>query len=188
MCQVEKLVFMFSESWYLASPSSQSTCYLLHFKALRLCGSSLFASLIPWRQIPYLTELCPHSTQNIAWHIVGCSKHAINVCWFINKDLWSTYYLPRHCACCVRWVVNLGWSLHTLYTCLAVAGEAQWIECWPANWRLASLIPSHGTCLGFRPGPQLGVCERQPIDVPLTHQGFSPSLSPSLPLCLKINK
>ena len=46
---------------------------------------------------------------------------------------------------------------------------------WPVNQKVASLIPIQGTCLGRRPGPRLGACERQPIDV-------------SLPLSLKINK
>ena len=32
------------------------------------------------------------------------------------------------------------------------------------------------------PGPQLGACERQLIDVCLTYQCFFPSLSPFLPL------
>ena len=62
---------------------------------------------------------------------------------------------------------------------LALAGMAQWIERWPANQRVTGSIPSQGTCVGCRPGPQ---CEGQPhIDVSL-------SLSPSLPLSLKINK
>ena len=37
---------------------------------------------------------------------------------------------------------------------LALAGVAQWIERWPANQRVASSIPSQGTCLGCWPGPQ----------------------------------
>ena len=48
-------------------------------------------------------------------------------------------------------------------------------------------IPSQDTCLGCRPGPQLGTCEREPIDISLTHWWFSPSLSPSLSRSLKIN-
>ena len=61
---------------------------------------------------------------------------------------------------------------------MALASVAQWIECYPANQRVTSLIPNQGTCLGCRPGPQWGVYEKQPhIDVSL-----------SLPLCLKINK
>ena len=37
---------------------------------------------------------------------------------------------------------------------IALAGEAQGIESWPANQRVTSLIPSQGTCLSCRPGPQ----------------------------------
>ena len=63
---------------------------------------------------------------------------------------------------------------------LALAGVAQWIECWPVNHRVTGLIPGQGTCLGCGPGPQWGVHKRQPhIDVSL-------ALSPSLLLCLKI--
>ena len=37
--------------------------------------------------------------------------------------------------------------------CSALAGVAQWIECGPANRRVAGLIPSQGTRLGCGPGP-----------------------------------
>ena len=64
----------------------------------------------------------------------------------------------------------------------ALAGVAQWIEHSSVNPNVAGLIPTQDTCLCCRPGSQLGVYERQPhIDVSL-------SLSPSLPLSLKINK
>ena len=36
----------------------------------------------------------------------------------------------------------------------ALAGVAQWIEHQPVNQRVASLIPSQGTCPGCRPGSQ----------------------------------
>ena len=49
-------------------------------------------------------------------------------------------------------------------------------------------IPGQSTYLGWGPGPQLGVWERQLIDVSLPHQCFSPFPSPSLPLSPKINK
>ena len=56
-------------------------------------------------------------------------------------------------------------------------GVAQWTEHGPVNQRVASSIPSQGTCLGCGPGPQQGALERQThIDV---------SLSPSLPLLSK---
>ena len=41
-----------------------------------------------------------------------------------------------------------------------MAGVAQWIECQPVNQRVIGSIPSQGTCLGCRPGPQFGTCER----------------------------
>ena len=57
---------------------------------------------------------------------------------------------------------------------------AQWIECQPANQGVSGSIPDQGACLGCGPGPQLGVCRRQPhIDIFL-------SLSPSLPLSLNL--
>ena len=51
----------------------------------------------------------------------------------------------------------------------ALAGLAQWIECWPASQRVTGSIPSQGAHLGYRPDSHLGPCERQPIDVSLTH-------------------
>ena len=36
----------------------------------------------------------------------------------------------------------------------ALAGVAQWTEHRPLNQRVASSIPSQGTCLGCGPGPQ----------------------------------
>ena len=38
----------------------------------------------------------------------------------------------------------------------ALAGIAQWIECRPVNQRVAGLIPSQGTCLGYRPDSSVG--------------------------------
>ena len=52
---------------------------------------------------------------------------------------------------------------------MVLAGIAQWTECQPANGKVVSSNPSQGTCLGCRPGPWLGACERQPIDVSLTY-------------------
>ena len=59
---------------------------------------------------------------------------------------------------------NLCFSKHTVpstklstppikITFLALAGIAQWIECWPANQRVVASIPSQGACLGCGPGP-----------------------------------
>ena len=40
--------------------------------------------------------------------------------------------------------------------CLALAGVAQWIECWPGNHRVTVSTPSQGTCLGCGPVPSRG--------------------------------
>ena len=64
----------------------------------------------------------------------------------------------------------------------ALAGVAQWTECWPVNQGIASSVPSQGTCLGCGPSPQKGAHERQPhIDVSL------PLFLPPFP-SVKINK
>ena len=63
---------------------------------------------------------------------------------------------------------------------MVLDGVAQWIECWPPNQRVTSLIPSQGACLSCGPGAQKGMGERQPhIDV---------SLPLSLPFPLSENK
>ena len=45
-------------------------------------------------------------------------------------------------------------TVNLLKTLIALAGVARWIEHQPVNQRVASSIPSQGTCLGCRPGPQ----------------------------------
>ena len=69
---------------------------------------------------------------------------------------------------------------------MAQASVAQWIEHQPVKQKISSLIPCQGTCLGCRPRSQLRACKGQLIDLSLAHQCFS--LSPSLPLSLKIKK
>ena len=36
----------------------------------------------------------------------------------------------------------------------SLAGVAQWIEHWPVNQRVASSVPSYGTCLSCGADPQ----------------------------------
>ena len=49
----------------------------------------------------------------------------------------------------------------------ALAGVVSWIACRPANQMSPAPIPGQGTCLGHAPGPQLGVCEKQLINISL---------------------
>ena len=65
-----------------------------------------------------------------------------------------------------------------------LAGVAQWIERWPEKQRVTSSIPSQDTCLGCGPGCPAGGAQHRET----TYGCFCPSLSPSLPLPLKINK
>ena len=51
----------------------------------------------------------------------------------------------------------------------ALTGMAQWVGYHPANQKIANLMPGQGTGLGCGLGPQLGLCERQLIDVSLSH-------------------
>ena len=37
----------------------------------------------------------------------------------------------------------------------ALAGVAQWIECWPMNQKVLGSVPSQVICLGCGPGPSL---------------------------------
>ena len=67
----------------------------------------------------------------------------------------------------------------------SVASVAQLVGHHPANWKVTGSIPSQGTCRGVGSIPGQGACKRQLINVSLFHWWFSPSLSPSLPLCLE---
>ena len=67
----------------------------------------------------------------------------------------------------------------------SLAGVAQWIGAQPVGQKDASLILAQVTFLDFRPGPLLGVCERQLIDVSLC---IDVSLPLFLPPSLSKNK
>ena len=61
---------------------------------------------------------------------------------------------------------------------MALTGVVQWVEHHPANRKAAGSISSQGTSLGCGPGPWLGTCKRQPINVSVSH------IDVSLPLFL----
>ena len=66
----------------------------------------------------------------------------------------------------------------------ALAGVAQLIEHCPANPKVTGSILHQDTCLGCGFPPQLGQVQ-EATDQCFSHQRFSPSPSPSLPLSLK---
>ena len=70
---------------------------------------------------------------------------------------------------------------------LALTGAARVVKHHPAK-RKVKRCSQWDTHLGCGPSPPLGACEWRLTNVALTHRCFSSSLSPSLPLCLKINK
>ena len=118
----------------------------------------------------------------------------IHTDWILSKHskviLWEKDNLFKLC-----WIAWYSYLKTILNSChfknlleVALAGVAQWIKHWPANQKVASSVLSQGTCLGYGPGPQLGTCKRQPIDVSLPHWCFCPYLAPSLPLSLKGKK
>ena len=109
-----------------------------------------------------LIELYCDVTSYIRWCIWQDSGQALVMGFFysgmfISVDLWNVQ--PW-----LVWLSGLSTSLRTE--------------------RLRGSIPSQGICLSCGPGLQVGALERQPLDVSLTHQCFSPSLI----LSFKINK
>ena len=72
--------------------------------------------------------------------------------------------------------VSVNINCSKVLTCVA-----QCVECYSTKQKFGGSIPGQGTRLGCRAKLRRGACERQSIDVSLTHRYFSPSLSPSLP-------
>ena len=99
----------------------------------------------------------------VAWYMdLGEQSRRLPICKVCYRSMTSTESVHQPLD------VAAAYSLYFMSINLALADVAQWIECQLANQKVVSSIPSQGTCLGCGPGPKLGVCERQPIDVPLT--------------------
>ena len=59
------------------------------------------------------------------------------------------------------WAGGANWEKVTRKNMTALAGVALWIEHQTMNQKVSGSIPGQGACLGCRPDPQLGACERQ---------------------------
>ena len=105
-------------------------------------------------------EECGKQEQNLVtvWVYIGVA----------NEKNDAVGYIPYNLLC----------SFFFKVYSIVLAGVAQWIECRPVNQRVAGSIPSQGTCLGYRPNPQLRAHKRQPhtdVSLPLFLPPF-PSL------------
>ena len=82
--------------------------------------------------------------------------------------------------------VSKQWNLFCQSKTGALTSVAQWLGVIPQGKKslVLFLVRARAWVAGLFPGR--GAYERQPIDVSLSHWCFSPSLSPSLPLSLKI--
>ena len=142
---------------------------LLSFWALGSCLWALVWVRCPphglsQHPVPLLTALCAEARCVLTyyfptrlWDIPGQDP-----CSFIPQ----TYHMP-----------DAYQVLETEVKHFALAGVAQWIECGPANQRVACSIPSLGPMPGLQAMfPVGGAWEAT------TGKCFSPSLSPSLPL------
>ena len=73
-----------------------------------------------------------------------------------------------------------------LFSCPDLCGS--WAGHCPAKQTVTGSFPRQDTSLGCGFSPWLGAYRRQAVNVSLSHQCFSPSLLPSFPLSLEINK
>ena len=70
-----------------------------------------------------------------------CCFSCPSIALFTIAKMWK----QPQCQSIDKWIKGCG---------TALAGVAQWIEHPPMNQRVTGSIPSQGTCLGCRPGPQ----------------------------------
>ena len=58
---------------------------------------------------------------------------------YLDEIYWGTHLSQLNsCDEAITWINKWDWAL---------AGVAQWTECWPVNQRVTGSIPSQGTCL-----------------------------------------
>ena len=118
-------------------------------------------------RVSYIFWYQPLIRYIISKYILPFSKGFFLSCWRFSsqgRSLW-VWWCPIYLFLLLFFLLRglIKWDI----TQSALTGVALWTGHCPAKPRVAGLIPSQGTCLGFK---------------------FNPSLSPSLPFLLKINK
>ena len=137
--------------------------------------------------------LVNHRSQNGQTHLKSLQKNSpkLNAAAHNNANRYTDTdgfleHSPSKAACttrgppCRRIIPFFRAGCHPLYIpitlkldkmeSLALSGMAQWIEYQLENQKVIGSIPSHGTCLGCRPGPQQEAGKRRPhtaVSVPL---------------------
>ena len=74
--------------------------------------------------------------------------------WLCQQNMVSEPWLPWPVPGSALTPDTLSAALFLKDACQALAAVAQCVEHVPANPRVAGSIPSQGTCLGCKPGPQ----------------------------------
>ena len=93
-----------------------------------------------------------------------------------KKMLPPAYHLIMHYSK-QNWLLMIGKGVLNKSFIFALAGVAQWIECWPVNKRVTGFSSQSGHMPGFGARSPIGGAWEA-----TTHWCFSPSLFPSLPL------
>ena len=128
--------------------------------------NSPFLAELPW-------HLCQKSIDNKPWMGISVGQCNIPTCQGLIPG--QSTYKNQPMNAYVSGKTNQHFSPWSEKDISRKPGERLvWLVCLrgfergPVNQRVTGLIPSQGTCLGCEPGPQLGVCKRQPhIDVSL---------------------
>ena len=149
---------MYNVSWYLLV---QSSCiFLINVPIFHITWLDTF-----WTDLVYHV-LLPHNkfpdTSLKRMMTFSLKLQDLN---FYARPFYPKYYHVTH----PQWLKQN----------TALAGVAQCIHQWTSNQRVAGSIPSHGTCLGHRPGPLVGHLQ-EATDQCFSH--ISVSLSLFLPL------
>ena len=96
----------------------------------------------------------------------------------LQRKIQTRVYAHAHVLICVaEWIKNS-------FFCSDWCGSVDWASSHKAKGY--QFVPGEGTCLGCQFGPGRDTYKQQPVVISFSHRCFSPFLSPSFPLSLKI--